>query len=393
MPLNTVSADLEIALLTGQLVGASPEALRRLGRDPAGVRLPLTLDSAMPALSSLRRAEAERRSRPEALAGEDEVQQRQTVEPLVFWSPAGAVTLACATLAEPTLEAGVVALRLIETEAPVAAHPPETRPSLASPDAPAVDANGDVEGVFGPDISSDLGPLAHELRTPLAAIQSLADAMLGGHLGDVESRRNVAYLASIRDTARHALAVVDAMVGRSVMDGRSVMLGRPLGSESRCHGTPTGVNIALAAREVADGLAALAARAGVSLRVACPDGLAVLGNATDVRQMLINLVSNAVAHGGDGAEVAVTAAAEEEAEGTGFVAIAVTDTGRGIPRHVIDRLEAGLSVVAERGSGDADRVRLGLSLTKALAENNGGRLDIRSRPGQTVARLLLPACR
>lgn len=375
MPLRTVPADLEIALGAGQLVAASPEALHRLGLDPT-VRLPLTLDSAMPALRELRRAEAARPSRPEAGVGDEAHGRGERLEPLVFWSPAGAVMLTCARLPNVS-EPGVVGLRLLDTVPPVVGVRRETEPSTERAGSLAVGQTEDADGLLGPNLSPDLGHLAHELRTPLAAIQSLADAMLGGHLGDVESRRNVAYLASIRDTARHALAVVDAMAGRSV------------GVEPRHLRASAGVSVAVAAQEVADGLSALAVRAGVTLSLACPAGLAVLGNATDVRQMLINLVSNAIAHGGSGTEVAVTAAAER----AGFVAIDVTDTGRGIPRAVIDRLEAGLAVEAEAGGSDVERVRLGLSLTKSLAENNGGRLEIRSRPGQTVARLVLPATR
>lgn len=220
--------------------------------------------------------------------------------------------------------------------------------------------------------SPELGRLAHELRTPLAAIQSMADAMHGGHLGQIENERHLAYLASIRDTARHALAVIQAM------------LEAPAPSE----GSAAAVDLSELTAQVVAGLGTIAARNGARLDFRSPaQRLTARANATDVRQMLINLVSNALAHAGGTAEVTVRIAPTAD----GFVGIEIADNGPGIADAVVERVMAGLPVDGKADPAFGNRVRLGLTLTKSLAEANGGRLELSSSPAGTSARIVLPA--
>jgi two-component system OmpR family sensor kinase len=221
----------------------------------------------------------------------------------------------------------------------------------------------------------DLDRLAHELKTPLAAIQSMADALANGHLGAIDPR-HAGYLASIRETARHALAVIGDMVDPDL----------PLRSCSA--GGPGEIDLDGIAAEVARGMAMLAARSGVRLdaeRAGC--GARALGYATDVRQMLINLISNGIAHAGWGATVRVTAGGGDEA----LAWIEVADDGPGLPAGILDQLEAGALLDGDGNRGAAPRPRLGLRLTRQLAEANGGRLEIATGPHGTRVRIVLPA--
>ncbi|MBS0241616.1 MAG: HAMP domain-containing histidine kinase [Proteobacteria bacterium] len=223
--------------------------------------------------------------------------------------------------------------------------------------------------------SAEIRRLAHELRTPLAAIQSMADALHGGHLGKVGNERHLAYLASIRDTARHALAVMAGMLGT----------GDP--APTHPADAPAATDLATLAAEVVTSLASIADQRGAKLAfLQPPRGLLVQAPATDIRQMLINLVSNGLSHGGRGAEIAITIAPVKG----GFGAIEVSDDGPGIAQAVLDRVTSGAPIDATASPAFRDRVRLGLTLTKSLAEANGGRLELKSGAKGTRARIVLP---
>ncbi len=222
----------------------------------------------------------------------------------------------------------------------------------------------------------DLDRLAHELRTPLAAIQSTADALANGHLGSIDPR-HAAYLAGICETARHALAVIGDMVGAV----------QPASAALACRSAHVDLHSIVA--EVVSGMAMLAARAGVRLSAEVNGhGARAWGSATDVRQMLINLVSNGISHGGGGATVRVTVGRN----GAGEVWLDVTDDGPGFPPGVSEQLEAG-ALLDEKGlvGSFPPRARLGLRLTRQLAAANGGRLELLSGPDGTRARVVLSA--
>ena len=218
-----------------------------------------------------------------------------------------------------------------------------------------------------------LDRLAHEIRTPLAAIQSMAEALAGGHLGRMESERHRAYVASMAETARHALAVMEAMLPA----GGSAAAREPA--------FPVSVDLAALSRVVVAEMAVLAARRGVRLAVGPGRGCPVhaVARATDVRQMLINLVSNGIAHGGAGGTVTLSTG-----RGDSEAWLEVADDGPGVPEDVLARIEARVPLEA----GDVEpssRMRLGLTLTKALAEDNLGRLELVSGTQGTRARIIL----
>ncbi len=220
-----------------------------------------------------------------------------------------------------------------------------------------------------------LDRLAHEIRAPLAAIQSMAEALAGGHLGRMEDQRHAAYVASIADTARHALAVVEAML--APVGERRVEAGD----------ASTSIGLEALAREVVLGMSVLASRSGTRLELG-PAGnhCAAVARPTDLRQILINLISNGMAHAGNGATVTVTTGCD------GDVAwVEVADNGAGIAPALLDRIRARAALDGDRGSGPPMRIRLGISLTRALAEANGGQLDIESTSTGTRARIVLPA--
>lgn len=200
-----------------------------------------------------------------------------------------------------------------------------------------------------------LSALAHELRSPVAALSAIAAAY---PVADAAQRRRLLELA--RSAARNVRRlVVDASVA-------SVRL-EPLDAGA-------------IARDAAE----TAALAGAAVRTDVADGLPpVAGDPGRLRQALDNLIGNAVGHSPAGAEVLVTVRAEG-----GRVLLAVADSGEGIPEGGLERIfEPGVRLTDARpGSG------LGLAIVRAIAAAHGGSVEAASTPGQGATfTLVLPA--
>jgi signal transduction histidine kinase len=129
----------------------------------------------------------------------------------------------------------------------------------------------------------------------------------------------------------------------------------------------------------------VAEQKGVGLGCDVEAGVAVRADRQRLRQVLANLVDNAVKYTPAGGRVTITASRLDDR-----VVIAVADTGPGIPAehlpHIWDRLYRAGSPGGERGLG------LGLSLVKAIVEAHGGRAEVESAVGAgSTFRVVLPA--
>ena len=200
-----------------------------------------------------------------------------------------------------------------------------------------------------------LADVTHELRTPLAVLQSGVEAQLDGI-----HPRDDRHLTSLLEETQ--------LLGRLVEDLHTLALadaGRLSLHRERTHP-------AALVDDAVESLAPIAARAGVTLAASVPPDLPELDvDPTRVRQVLANLLANALRHAPEGTEVAVRV--EPGADGVRFT---VTDAGPGFPPEqlatVFDRFtRAGDS----RGSG------LGLSIARDLVEAHGGTISVGNREG------------
>ena len=124
---------------------------------------------------------------------------------------------------------------------------------------------------------------------------------------------------------------------------------------------------------------------GVQLEVEIPPALPdVRVDPMQVEQVLVELVSNALDAMPSGGRLRIGAALNEAGTGS-EVAIEISDTGAGIPANVLP------SVCEPFFTTRADGTGLGLAIAKRYVEQNGGRLEITSRPGATTVRVRLPA--
>ena len=136
--------------------------------------------------------------------------------------------------------------------------------------------------------------------------------------------------------------------------------------------------------EAANGFRAAADQAGVHLELDVPDDLPLAEiDPVRIREVVSNLVSNALRHTPSGGSIRVRAAV---APGESELEIAVIDTGSGIEPELLDRVfDRFAKGAGSRGSG------LGLAIAKDLVEAHGGSIAAASSPGRgTTIRFSLP---
>jgi two-component system phosphate regulon sensor histidine kinase PhoR len=219
--------------------------------------------------------------------------------------------------------------------------------------------------------------VSHELRTPLTAIKGYAETLLGPAGDD-------------RDTARRFLAVIDRHSERHgrLIDDLLTLSDLELGR------TPlrlAAVSVGVAVDDVLQILADRMEQLHLSAEVA-PDTPPVWADGDRLRQVLINLIDNAVKYTPAGGQVTVRAAVTPEGAYAGMVEIAVQDTGMGIPAADLPRLTERFFRVDKARSRELGGTGLGLAIVKHIVQAHGGRLAIASTLGHgTTIRAFFPA--
>ena len=256
---------------------------------------------------------------------------------------------AAATTGDPTLAAhyrGQADAVLAQWGAAGLRHGEAERP------APELAARAAAAERAGAAKSRLLAHVGHELRTPLQALRSIVD--LGRDEQVPVDVRDIAAVIGSLGTVVDDLDLIGGLSDRDDRAGECVDL------------------VALVRSEIA----VCADRARVTLRCD-PDVIDVAAAGQRVRQVLRNLLGNAIKYGGGGS-IAVSLDAAATVSGRLAVALAVSDQGPGLGADP-ERLFAAF----ERGdfAGDGAGSGLGLALSRAIAERLGGRLDAANAPG------------
>ncbi len=223
-----------------------------------------------------------------------------------------------------------------------------------------------------------LAHMSHELRTPLNGILGYAQLL---RQGTRDERESAEFVANINRCADHLLELINRILDLSKIEqGRMERLDAPFALT----------------RLIDDVVAVVQPRAeakGLDLQVQIDPGVsaAVIGDSAKLKQILINLIGNAVKFTEQG-EISLRL----QQTGPGYVQIAVRDTGVGISDRDKARIfepfqQAGTAAQQWRQEGTG----LGLSIARRLVEMLGGHLEVESTPGKgSIFRftLPLPAC-
>ncbi len=220
---------------------------------------------------------------------------------------------------------------------------------------------------------------SHELRTPLTNIKLRSEALLGGASEDPAVARR--YLSEIDREADRLGRLASALLDLSRLEEQRAL---PPAVEP--------VDLLPLLHAVGDATALRVDQAGLALRVDLPSVLPpVVVWPEQIEAVLVNLLDNAIKYTPPGGQIRLSAEANEKT-----CVIRVADTGPGIPAadlpHVFERFyRVDKARSRNNAPSEGSGAGLGLSIAKALVEQNGGRLTVASQPGQgTVFAVELP---
>jgi len=223
--------------------------------------------------------------------------------------------------------------------------------------------------------SAFLANMSHELRTPLNAIIGFSEIMtneLSGPLGDPSYKE---YARDILTSGQHLLDMINDILDMAKIEaGKMTITPQPIDG-----GDPGDAAVRMIRRKAEEKEIDLVLDAAQNL----PD---IDADHRAIRQMMLNLVSNAIKFTDRGGKITVTV----EQRGP-EIYFGVMDTGIGIPAEDISRLGQPFEQVSKTKDRNTDGTGLGLALTKSFAEMHGGRMTLASVYGEgTTVAFFLP---
>ena len=203
---------------------------------------------------------------------------------------------------------------------------------------------------------------AHELRTPIAAIRSSAEVALGGR------RTSREYEELLAD-------VIDECTSMEVLINQLLLLAETEADHLRTH--RQSVDMTSLTRTAVDMFAAVAESRKIDLRADIQLGIVLEGNLHHLRQVLNNLVDNAIKFTPEGGTVEIKLRRDQE----GAILLRVTDTGIGISADDLPRIFDRFYRADKSHNREVRGTGLGLSICRAVVEAHGGQISAYSRQG------------
>jgi len=227
--------------------------------------------------------------------------------------------------------------------------------------------------------SAFLANMSHELRTPLNAILGFSEVMKDQHMGPLANARYLDYSRDIHDSGRYLLAIISDILDLSKIEAGKMSLD-----------SAEEFSLAAAIEASLGMVESLADKFDVRLAAELPPPeLRLIAVERMVRQVLINLVGNAIKFTPPGGMVMVSAAQTGDC-----CTVTVRDTGIGMNAQDIAHALMPFGQIENDMNARHAGTGLGLPLAKAMMELHGGTLTLASVPRQgTVAALTFPASR
>tara|TARA_R110002072_G_scaffold72335_2_gene172913 strand:- start:738 stop:3407 length:2670 start_codon:yes stop_codon:yes gene_type:complete len=222
--------------------------------------------------------------------------------------------------------------------------------------------------------SEFLANMSHELRTPLNAVNGFSEIMLREMFGPLGDERYVDYVKDIHTSGEHLLALINDILDMSKIEAGKMQLQKepvdPASVIEQC------LRIVRGRSDEKE----------IRLQVDVEDAPEIDADPRALKQVILNLTSNAVKFTPEGGRITV----RTFSTGDG-VAIQVTDTGIGIAKEDLPRLGRPFEQIESQHSKSHQGSGLGLALSKSLVEMHGGTLSIESDLGEgTTVTFVMP---
>ncbi|MBP1910704.1 PAS domain S-box protein [Methanolobus bombayensis] len=213
--------------------------------------------------------------------------------------------------------------------------------------------------------SEFLATMSHELRTPLNSIIGFSDIMLDGLAGElVDKQRH--YIEHISHSGRHLLNLINDILDISKIEAGKMELYTDI------------VDVKKSVNEIVTITESLAGRKNISVNVSISEDVpAISADRSKLKQILYNIIGNAIKFTDDGGQVHIEVSGDDEK-----VIISITDTGIGISPEDQKKLFKPFSQIDASMSRRYEGTGLGLALVKELIELHGGRIWVESEPGK-----------
>ena len=213
--------------------------------------------------------------------------------------------------------------------------------------------------------SDFLANMSHELRTPLNAILGFSELMLDDANGKIDPSTRQRFVGQINAGGRHLLGLINDILDLSKVEAGRMVLRRET------------VSLTHVVSQVVETIQPIAAKKKILVTMNLGSDGELQADPGKLRQMLLNLVSNAIKFTPEGGTV--TIAAQRHAEG---VEISVSDTGVGIAASDLNRLFTEFQQLDAGAGRRYEGTGLGLALTKRLAVLHGGDVRVTSEIGK-----------
>ncbi|MGV9005648.1 MAG: ATP-binding protein [Brevundimonas sp.] len=222
--------------------------------------------------------------------------------------------------------------------------------------------------------SEFLANMSHELRTPLNAINGFSEIMEAEMFGPLGDARYKGYATDILKSGQHLLSLINDILDMAKIEaGKLTLHYEKVALKEICEDA-----IRLMRGKIQE--------CGLTLHLDAPDLPEIDADHRGLKQVLLNLISNAVKFTPEGGDITVALRREGSR-----IRIAVTDTGIGIAPEDLARLARPFEQVEGQHSKTTQGTGLGLALTKSLIELHHGEMVIDSEPGRgTTVSFALP---
>ena len=222
--------------------------------------------------------------------------------------------------------------------------------------------------------SEFLANMSHELRTPLNAILGFSEILQNQMFGPIGSDKYREYSRDIHESGKHLLNVISDILDMSKIEAGHMRIS--------CET----IDLAPLIEETMRLTMLQAEKKNIEVQQACPGSLLAVADRRAMKQILLNLLSNAMKFTNAGGKVKVRARRVD-----GAITLTIADTGIGIPKSALQKIGQPFEQVQSQYAKSKGGSGLGLAISRSLAHLHGGAMRIHSIEGKgTIISVRIP---